>query len=254
MRPFVFRPSRPCCPSRLLQLWLTVFCLLLPVGCTTRYVWEQPSPPKPARETPPPKVQAPQYPVYYVAASRLNLRACPGMDCPKISRMERNQEVEKLDESQDWYQIRSRTDGTVGWVNKRYLSQSPVTEPIVPTVATPGPGETPATKKPETAKPSETPATKKPETAKPAEKATPSKPPTKKAEEKKEVTPRVKKAAPVEEEEEEEAPAVVQKSPPATETATPTTAKQPVSTGTPPPATSAPATPAEPKAKRVRIM
>ena len=60
----------------------------------------------------------------------LNLRACPGMDCPRIILLTRNQEVEKVGESQGWFQVRSRQDGTLGWVDARYLGSAPVADSV----------------------------------------------------------------------------------------------------------------------------
>ena len=68
-------------------------------------------------------------PTLYVAGNRLNLRACPGMDCPKIAVLERNEEVEKVGDAADWSQIRVKRDGTIGWVSSRYLSATPVAAP-----------------------------------------------------------------------------------------------------------------------------
>ena len=65
-------------------------------------------------------------PTFYVTVNRLNLRACPGMDCPKIAVLDRNQEVEKVGDADDWSQIRIKQDGTIGWVSSRYLSPTPV--------------------------------------------------------------------------------------------------------------------------------
>ena len=83
----------------------------------------------------PPVVQAPPAPpppapvarpTLYVAVNRLNLRACPGMDCPKIAVLDQNQEVEKVGDAEDWSQIRAKRDGAIGWVSSRYLSATPV--------------------------------------------------------------------------------------------------------------------------------
>ena len=43
----------------------------------------------------------------------------------------RNQEVEKVGESQGWFQVRSRQDGTLGWVDARYLASTPVADNVV---------------------------------------------------------------------------------------------------------------------------
>ena len=95
-------------------------------GCAQpRYV-PPPLPGGPAAPAPPPQVSRE---VLYVKVRNLNLRACPGMDCPKISVLERNEEVEKVGSSEDWFQIRVKRDGRLGWVDSRYLSPTPVAAP-----------------------------------------------------------------------------------------------------------------------------
>ena len=80
----------------------------------------------PAAPAPPPQVSRQ---VLYVKVRNLNLRACPGMDCPKISVLEQNEEVEKVGASEDWFQIRVKRDGRLGWVDSRYLSPTPMAAP-----------------------------------------------------------------------------------------------------------------------------
>jgi uncharacterized protein YraI len=110
-----------------------VFCLFffLAAGCSQKAGWKPPEESKVAVPAPPPesprKVESQ---VLYVAADRLNLRACPGMDCPKLVLLTRNQEVEKVGESQGWFQVRSRQDGSLGWVDARYLASTPITETV----------------------------------------------------------------------------------------------------------------------------
>ena len=109
-----------------------VCCLLffLAIGCSQKVGWKPPDEPRttaPPPEAPPASVA---YQVLYVAADRLNLRACPGMDCPRINLLTRNQEVEKVGESQGWFQVRSRQDGTLGWVDARYLGSAPVADSV----------------------------------------------------------------------------------------------------------------------------
>ncbi len=142
------------------------------------------------------------YQVFYVAADRLNLRACPGMDCPRITMLTRNQEVEKVGESQGWFQVRSRQDGTLGWVDGRYLASSPVPE----NVALPS----------ETVQPKQTKSV--------------------------EAKPKVKTSTPVVEEESEEAPPPRKRRRPAAEAAEPSAAPEaePVQETPPAPAPAAP--------------
>jgi len=140
-------------------LLVTVF------GCETFI--SRPSYPPPPPPPPPPVGTAPSpRPILYVNANRLNLRACPGMDCPKVSTLERNDEVEKMAEAEDWAQVLVKRDGSIGWVAARYLSDRPVPMEMAP--APPAPG-IPAEAPPETVQPPRPPAPEKPKTVKPAE-------------------------------------------------------------------------------------
>ena len=87
-------------------------------------VYTPPVSPAPPAPPPPPQVARPTF--YVSVKNRLNLRACPGMDCPKIAVLDQNQEVEKVGDAADWSQIRINRDGTIGWVSSRYLSATPV--------------------------------------------------------------------------------------------------------------------------------
>ena len=100
-----------------------VLCL---AGCQSMFpqpVYAPPVARPPQAPPPPPQVIRP---TVYVTVNRLNLRACPGMDCPKIAVLDRNQEVEKVGDADDWSQIRIKQNGTIGWVSSRYLSATPV--------------------------------------------------------------------------------------------------------------------------------
>jgi hypothetical protein len=221
-------------------LWGMGLALLL-LGCQP-WIYEAPAPPPP-----PPPQQAlpppPSRPVFYVNASRLNLRACPGMDCPKISVLELNEAVERLGEAEDWSQVRVKRDGRLGWVASRYLSAAPVApppealpappaavgQPVAPEVPPPviPPPERPSVVKP--------PVAEKPKPAKPPEAAPP--PPKKKVEEGRPAKP----AKPAEAAE----PAPRKPAtPPAAKPAPPEKPEAPAPEPTPP---------AEP-AKRIRIM
>jgi predicted Zn-dependent protease len=85
------------------------------------------------------------------------------MDCPKISALELNAEVEKMGEIENWTQIRVKKDGTIGYVSSRYLSPQPVE--VAP----------PTKKKPKKVKPPK--ATKPPKPAEEEGEAPPKKPP-----------------------------------------------------------------------------
>ena len=121
------------------KFWCTVWvglglalCLAGCQGLFPRPVYTPPVAPAPPAPPPPAPVARP---TFYVAVNRLNLRACPGMDCPKIAVLDQNQEVEKVGDAADWSQIRITRDGTIGWVSSRYLSATPVA--ATPEVAPP---------------------------------------------------------------------------------------------------------------------
>ncbi|MGD0826925.1 MAG: SH3 domain-containing protein [Desulfobaccales bacterium] len=97
-----------------------VICLM---GCQPR-VHKAPLLPPPLPPAAP--LRRPVRPTFYVTINRLSLRACPGMDCHKISTLELNAEVEKMGEIENWTQIKVKKDGTIGYVSSRYLSPQPV--------------------------------------------------------------------------------------------------------------------------------
>jgi len=175
---------------------LGLFLALSLSGCLeTRPFISAPPPPPPPAALPPVVAR----PTFYVTGGHVNLRACPGMDCPKISILNRNDQVEKVGDADDWAQVRVRSDGRLGWVSSRYLSATPVAEqpemaplPPPPAVVSPPPGppplpervqppplpeKPPVAEKPKPSKPAPTEATpavkKKAEEAKPAKPAKP---------------------------------------------------------------------------------
>jgi hypothetical protein len=116
---------------------LTIVCL----SCQPRMA------PMPRPAPPPPPAAVPQPPAretLFVKVARLNLRAGPGMDFPKLGLLERNEELEKVGEAENWYQVRVKRDNSLGWVSSEYLSTTPVTSPIETPVpeAPPAPAET----------------------------------------------------------------------------------------------------------------
>jgi hypothetical protein len=136
--------------------------------------------PLPRPAPPPPPAAAPQPPpqreTFFVKVGRLNLRAGPGMDFPKLGLLERNEEVEKLGEAENWYQVRVKRDSSLGWVSSEYLSSTPVTSPI----QTPVPEAPPAPAETKQPKPSKV-ETTVPRAPKPAEAAEPPAPKAKPA-------------------------------------------------------------------------
>jgi hypothetical protein len=140
--------------SRRVWLWLVLAAVLVAaVGCET-FMPHTPYPP-PAPAPPPVVAPPPSRPPFYVAASRLNLRACAGMDCPRIATLQRNEEVEILAEAEDWAQIKVKRDGSIGWVAMQYLSDRPVPVEMAPAAPAPSVGEPPA---PDVARPEPPPA------------------------------------------------------------------------------------------------
>ena len=184
--------------------WYTVwvglvlgFCLAGCQGLFPQPVYSPPVARLPQAPLPPPPPVV--RPTFYVAVrNTLNLRAGPGMDFFMLAVLQRNEEVEKVGESGDWSQIRVKRDGTIGWVNSRYLSPNPVAAtpevapppippeavtppplPEIPAAPKPTPPSPPAVEKPpKAARPGEAPAPaiRKPEEAQPPRRAKPAKP------------------------------------------------------------------------------
>jgi hypothetical protein len=118
---------KPVAASRWLLIAIPALVVAFgPAGCAPARYIPPPLPGAPTAPALPPRVSRP---VFYVKVNHLNLRACPGMDCPKISLLERDEEVEKVGAAEDWFQIRVKRDGRLGWVDSRYLSPTPVAAP-----------------------------------------------------------------------------------------------------------------------------
>jgi len=99
-------------------------------GCLACQPVRYPTRPGPPPPPPPAAPEVVRHPSFFVNVGRLNLRAGPGMDFPKIASLDRNDEVEKMGEAEDWFQVRVKRDGTLGWVNARYLSTKPSAGPL----------------------------------------------------------------------------------------------------------------------------
>jgi hypothetical protein len=107
-----------------LGAWICALGLVISLtGCQPRIHDAPPLPPPlpPAAAWP-----QPARPTLYVTIDQLNLRACPGVDSPKISALELNAEVEKMGEIGNWTQGRVKKTGIIGYVKSRYLSPQPV--------------------------------------------------------------------------------------------------------------------------------
>ncbi len=96
------------------------------IGCQSQVNKAPASPPAPPLAAPSPRA-VPVRPTFYVSLKQLSLRTCPRPDCPKISTLELNTEVEKMGEIDKWTQIKVKKDGTIGYVSSRYLAPHPMT-------------------------------------------------------------------------------------------------------------------------------
>ena len=104
--------------------WICALGLVIGLmGCQPRVSKSPSLPPPVTRAAPLPRMVGP---TFYVSINKLRLRACPGLDCPKISTLELNAEVETMGKIENWTQIKVKKDGTIGYVNSRYLSPHPV--------------------------------------------------------------------------------------------------------------------------------
>lgn len=81
-------------------------------------------------------------PYYYVAVRRLVLRAKPSDRSEVIRTLGVNSQVEKIGETDGWFNVRQPSTGAVGWVISRHLKTLPVMLPQgVPTKRKPGPSQ-----------------------------------------------------------------------------------------------------------------
>ena len=60
-------------------------------------------------------------PYYYVAVRKLILRANPSNRGQVIRTLRFNDQVQKIGETKDWYQVRQPSTGALGWVLSRDL-------------------------------------------------------------------------------------------------------------------------------------
>jgi hypothetical protein len=84
-----------------------------------------PSPP-PVVEGPPP---SPEFPVYFVNVSSLALREGPTTSASQISTLNFNDQVELMNTSGGWGQVRVMGTGLMGWSYMRYLQPVPAGRP-----------------------------------------------------------------------------------------------------------------------------
>ncbi len=59
---------------------------------------------------------------YYVAVTKLSLRALPSAEAQIVRPLRFNDQVQKLAESQGWFKVRQPATGAVGWVRARDLA------------------------------------------------------------------------------------------------------------------------------------
>ena len=68
-------------------------------------------------------------PYYYVAIKKLDLRAKPSNRSEVIRTLDVNDQLEKIGETEGWFNVRQPSNGAVGWVISRHLDTLPVTLP-----------------------------------------------------------------------------------------------------------------------------
>jgi uncharacterized protein YgiM (DUF1202 family) len=68
-------------------------------------------------------------PYYYVSVKKLILRAQPSNAGPVIRTLRFNDQVQKIGETKDWYQVRQPSTGALGWVLSRDLVELPLISP-----------------------------------------------------------------------------------------------------------------------------
>jgi uncharacterized protein YgiM (DUF1202 family) len=68
-------------------------------------------------------------PYYYVAAKKLILRAKPSDRAEVVRTLGVNDQVEKIGETDGWFNVRQPASGAVGWVNSRHLDTLPLIVP-----------------------------------------------------------------------------------------------------------------------------
>ena len=68
-------------------------------------------------------------PYYYVAVKKLVLRAKPSDRSGVVRTLGVNDQVEKIGETEGWFNVRQPASGAVGWVISRYLDTLPLTSP-----------------------------------------------------------------------------------------------------------------------------
>ena len=80
-------------------------------------------------ESPEARQQQPRRLYYYVAIRELVLRAHPSTRGEVIRTLRFNNQVQKLDETKDWFKVRQPSSGAVGWVFSRDLETMPLISP-----------------------------------------------------------------------------------------------------------------------------
>jgi uncharacterized protein YgiM (DUF1202 family) len=81
-------------------------------------------------------------PYYYVAVRKLILRAKPSNRSEVIRTLGFNDQVEKIGETEGWFNVRQPSSGAVGWVISSYLENRLLIAPRgVPSKKKPGPSQ-----------------------------------------------------------------------------------------------------------------
>ena len=74
-------------------------------------------------------LQERRQPYYYVATRKLILRAQPSARGTVIRTLQFNDQVQKIGETKDWFNVRQPASGAVGWVFSRDLEPMPLISP-----------------------------------------------------------------------------------------------------------------------------
>ena len=93
-----------------------LLCMLLASGCAATKTTI-----KPAATSPTPKPE-----ILYVTSDKVNLRACPSLNCKVDAVLRLGEEVIKLGQEDDWVNIRVKATKREGWVAARLTGKKPL--------------------------------------------------------------------------------------------------------------------------------
>ncbi|HQP29785.1 MAG TPA: SH3 domain-containing protein [Deltaproteobacteria bacterium] len=94
-------------------------CVFLAVGCSATKTTT-----KPAATAKPAASPAPKPVILYVTSDKVNLRACPSLECKVVAVLPLGDEVIKLGQKDDWIHIRVKATKREGWAATRLVGKS----------------------------------------------------------------------------------------------------------------------------------